>query len=803
MKLIIIFLLLQLSVFATESSENNTNDSEAAKSTQHKKQEPAFVKVSEVPEQAVKVIIELKSIQERIEKEKEKTIDMHEAVEPYADSISLLLKDPNYQNISTQNVRESQKMQSELAVYLKQLVEWDSVLKSSIEIYDENREFLEKYSSLWSQTHINAVEENAPEVILNHIASVITDIEELGNTLKIEYDQILIDTQIITTKILTLNEIDTTLQESEILVRNKVFYQDKEPLFKLFSQNKFSFSAYISSINRIMLEKYNEVIIYFQTQTDRFLKFLTATLLSMVFVVYFNYLYRKRKLYVSEESFHKKMFFFIGRPFSTFFVLLILIITAIYPDRPHSLIEMMLLSLLVPLIRILQTIVKKEHYKYIYIIFTLFTLFLIEKNSIEYELESRICMLLINIALFISLGSILTKKVLYSMHYNIVTKMGNYLLILSLILLFVAGAANLYGSVLLSSRIINGILLSIYTSMVFYSIFIILTGYVVIILRRRISTASNMLEKYSKNIEGTTKLLIKIWMLSWWFLIIIKVIGIYPYLVTLKNDSLALSWQVAESTISVQSVFDFLFIVFATWFLARLIRTVLEVEVFARFTFPRGMPTAIITVLNYAIIITGTIIAFSSLGVTAQQFALIFGALGVGIGFGLRNIIANFVSGIIMVFERPVQIGDVIEVDKTMGKVQSIGSRASTLKTFDGSEVIIPNADFIAKEIINWTLSDERRRKTLDFKVDFDADIELILKIMKDVALSHPDVLEDPEPVATFQGFGEYYLEFKLYFWLSENLIVAPSDVAIGIYKALKEAEVKIPVPKTELKRGR
>ena len=410
-------------------------------------------------------------------------------------------------------------------------------------------------------------------------------------------------------------------------------------------------------------------------------------------------------------------------------------------------------------------------------------------------------MLLINIALFISVIYIIVQKVLYAINTNIITKMGSYLFVLSLLFLFLAGIANVYGSVLLSSRLIDGVLTSLYVSMVFYALYIILTGYVVIMLRRRISTASNMLEKYSRNIENTTKVLIKIWMFSWWFLIVIKVAGIYPYLLMLKNDILALSWQVAETTISVQSIFDFIFIVFATWVLARLIRTVLEVEVFARFDFPRGMPTAIITVMNYIIVISGTVIAFTSLGVSAQQFALIFGALGVGIGFGLRNIIANFVSGIIMVFERPVQIGDVIEVDKTMGKVQSIGSRASTLKTFDGSEVIIPNADFIAKEITNWTLSDKQRRKVIDFKVAFDTDIELILKIMKEVALAHPDVLKDPKPLATFQGFGEYYLEFRLYFWLSENLIVAPSDVSIGIHKTLKKAGVKMPIPKTHLQR--
>ncbi|PHS38904.1 MAG: hypothetical protein COB07_02495 [Sulfurovum sp.] len=789
MKILFILLFLNVSIFALESTDNSTPD---------KQKELAFIDVSDVSDKAIEVITKTKSIHERIEAEKEKTKDIHEAVRSYADSISLLLKDPNYQTISSQNLRELQKMQSELAVYLVQMKEWQSVLKSSIAVYDENSELLEKYSALWSQTHIHAVDEHAPDAILEHIGSVITDVEELKNTLKTQYDQTLTDSQLLSEKILTLQEMDSRLQESEVSAKTEVFYQDKVPLFQLYAQNKFSFYAYLNSIKTATIEQYNEVTVYFKVHADLFLTFFIVTLLSMAFVAYFNYLYRKKELFVSEESAYKKMFFFMGRPFSTFAILFIMIIIAIFPDRPHALVDMMSIFLIIPVIRILQTIVKKEYYKYIYIIFSLLAMYLIEKSSTEYELESRIFMLLVSIVLFFTIGAILIKKVLYNIHYSFVTKIGNYILAFSLLLLLVAACSNLYGSVLLSSRLIFGVLSTIYTSMIFYAIYTILTAYVVIVLRRRIATASNMLEKYSKNIENTTKFLIKIWMLSWWFMIVVKVVGVYPYLVTLKNDTLALSWQVAQTTISVQSVFDFLFIVFATWFLARLIRTVLEVEVFARFTFPRGVPTAIITVLNYAIIITGTIIAFSSLGVSAQQFALIFGALGVGIGFGLRNIIANFVSGIIMVFERPVQIGDVIEVDKTMGEVQSIGSRASTLKTFDGSEVIIPNADFIAKEITNWTLSDKQRRKVVDFKVAFDSDIDLILKIMKEVALSHPDVLKDPEPLATFQGFGEYYLEFKLYFWLSQNLIVAPSDVSIGIYKTLKESGVRMPVQKTQ-----
>ena len=802
MKIIILLLLLNFNLLgagSTNSTEKSAGSSSVAATNQNKQEQPAFLKVSDVPESAAQANIEINTIRERLKEEKEQTKEMQGKIDPYCDSISLLLENPNYQNIGDQNVRELQKMQSELTLYLKQLEGWKRSLKSSIEKYDENRKVLKNNSALWKQTHANAVNEKAPDVILEHITSVIAEIDALENDLKNEYDKVLTSSQKITTEIVTLKEVNTALKKSEVLVKTQVFFQDKASLPDLYAQHKFSLPAYLNSIWQTMIEKYYEAIVYFQAHTDGFPIFAALILLVAMFVAYFNYLYRKKKLFVSEESFYKKAFLFIGRPFSTFFILFVLAIIAIFPDSSDSVKEMQLLFIIIPVTRILQTVIKKEYFRYLYLFFILYTLFQLNNNVTGYELESRLFMLLITVALFVYLLYLIIKKVLYSINYNFVTRMGNYILVLYALLLLVSVFANINGSVSLSSRVLDGVFETIYASVAFYTLYIILTGYVVIILRRRISTASNMLDKYSKNIESTTRMLIKIWMLSWWFLIVVEVLGIYAYLITLRDNILALSWQIAQTTISVQSIVDFVMIIVGTWLSAYLLRTILEVEIFARFRFPRGVPTAITTVLNYIIIISGTILAFSSLGVTAQQFALIFGALGVGIGFGLRNIIANFVSGIIMVFERPVQIGDFIEVDNTKGTVQSIGSRSSTIKTVDGSEVIIPNADFIAKEITNWTLSDKHRRKVVEFKVDFDSDIEQILAIMKEVALSHPDVLKDPEPLAVFQGFGDYYLEFKLYFWLTQNLVVAPSDVSIGIYKALKDAGVKMPVEKREM----
>ncbi len=792
MKNIILFLLLSLGLFA----EDVSSQMEEQVSVEKEEKAP-FIAVSAIPENAVKTIIELKKIKEAI-KEDKKIVEMQSLVKPYADSLKDFLNSPNYQDFSHSNARDLQKMQSEIAIYLKQLQEWESTLKSQIKIYDENRVILKDYSALWAQTHIHSLEEVAPPAIMEHITSVIVNVEEVSNDLKAKYDRTLVNSQVVTTDILNLREVDASLIKQEEVVKNKIFYQNEPFLFSALADQGLSPFGFFAGVYEILVEKYKEVMAYVQTNPSSQLNLAIASFIMMIFIAYFHYLYRRRRLFVREESFEKKAFYFLGRPISTFFVLVLLVSVAVFSDRPKSFMEMILILTMIPVARILWSVLDKQYRKYVYSFFIIYVLYLLDKNSVGFELERRIGMLFVEGALLVYIFKVLKNRVFDFMLYELMRKTANVVFVIYAVFLILAMASDIYGSILLSNRIIDGVFTTLYSSIVFYSIYVILTGYVVILLRRRMSSASNALDIYAKKIEGSIRVLIKIWMVAWWALIVSKIVGAYPFIIEFRDDVLAFSWQIADVTISIQSIFDFSIIVVGTWFIARFTKTILEIEVFARFTLPRGVPTAILTTLNYIIVISGTIIAFSSLGVSAQQFALIFGALGVGIGFGLRNIIANFVSGVIMVFERPVQIGDTIEVDGTMGGVQSIGARSSVIKTFDGSEVIIPNADFIAKEIVNWTLSNEYRRKTLEFKVALGSDIDEVLEIMKDVSQNHSDVLKDPEPLATFKNFDEYYLRFKLYYWLSDNLIVAQSEIAIEVYRRLKKAGIAMPIPKVE-----
>ena len=449
--------------------------------------------------------------------------------------------------------------------------------------------------------------------------------------------------------------------------------------------------------------------------------------------------------------------------------------------------------------RIVLLVLHKRITPYLFIYFALLFLDLLERNSISNTLDDRLLIIAINLSMITLIVVFIKNKVIESLEVGFIKKLFYKSLPLMILLFTLSIVANVSGMVYLSERITHGLFIAIQSSIIFYALTIILSGYVIILIRRRIAMVSGLLNKYADNIERNVTLFIKIFMVLWWLKLLLRTLGFEGQFNSAITDMLALSWVIGTTTISVHSIVSFVFILLGTWILSRVVQMFLEVEVFSRVHFARGVPTAISTVSNYIIVISGLLIAISSLGVTTQQLALVFGALGVGIGFGLRNIIANFISGIIMVFERPIQIGDTIEVDNTMGKVLHIGTRASSIKTFDGSEVIVPNESFISSKIINWTLSDERRRKVLHIKVAFDSDIETVLEIMRSVALAHESVLKDPEPLPAFEGFGDYYLEFKLYYWLADNLIPAQSDVAIGVYKKLKEANIATPMPIQEL----
>jgi small-conductance mechanosensitive channel len=243
---------------------------------------------------------------------------------------------------------------------------------------------------------------------------------------------------------------------------------------------------------------------------------------------------------------------------------------------------------------------------------------------------------------------------------------------------------------------------------------------------------------------------------------------------------------------SVGSVITFLLTVWGTFLLSRLVRFVLDEEIFPNLHLERGLPYAINRVVHYVVLLSGIVIALGTMGVDMTKFTILAGAFSVGIGFGLQNIVNNFISGLIVLFERPIKVGDTIEIDGQTGRVQRIGIRASVIQSTAGAEVIIPNGKLISDKVINWTLSSGRRQVSVTVLLKLDADVARARELTLGVARRNKHVLQSPAPEVLFVRRGIDQLEFELRVWTDalDSWMEVKSDMTAEINEALRHNEI-------------
>jgi potassium-dependent mechanosensitive channel len=235
----------------------------------------------------------------------------------------------------------------------------------------------------------------------------------------------------------------------------------------------------------------------------------------------------------------------------------------------------------------------------------------------------------------------------------------------------------------------------------------------------------------------------------------------------------------------------------ASWTL----RALLDQAFFERRNLERGIKDSISTLLHYVVLVIGFFAALSIFGFDMTNLALVAGALSVGIGFGLQNVVNNFVSGLILLFERPVRVGDVVVVGDVWGTVEKIGLRSTVILTFNGSEMIVPNADLISEKVTNWTLTTPSVRLVMPIGVAYGNDPARVIEVLAEVAGEHPLSLADPPPMAIFTGFGESSLDFELRVWLGafDHLLQARSELASALVRRFGKEEITIPFPQRDV----
>lgn len=271
--------------------------------------------------------------------------------------------------------------------------------------------------------------------------------------------------------------------------------------------------------------------------------------------------------------------------------------------------------------------------------------------------------------------------------------------------------------------------------------------------------------------------------------------------ITLWNGTLNTEEGPQAMPITLLAVLTGLVTVAMTLVAARNLPGLLEITAISRLSLDSGTRYAIAAISRYIIIVIGLLIAFDQIGIQWSKMQWIVAALGVGLGFGLQEVVANFVSGMIILFERPVRVGDTVTVDQLSGTISRIQIRATTIVDWDNREILVPNKSFITEQVVNWTLSDPVTRLVMKVGIAYGSDTALAHKLMMDVVKTNPMVLDNPPPTVFFLGFGDSSLDFEVRIFVNEltKRMLVLHEVHMAINKVFAENKIEIPFPQRDL----
>lgn len=261
-------------------------------------------------------------------------------------------------------------------------------------------------------------------------------------------------------------------------------------------------------------------------------------------------------------------------------------------------------------------------------------------------------------------------------------------------------------------------------------------------------------------------------------------------------------FELGGNQINLGTIFYFFIAFVLLGYFAKLVRRLLVRTILPKANIEKGVGASIASITRIIIIFVGSIVIIQTAGIDLSALTLLAGALGVGIGFGLQNITDNFISGIIILFEKPIKVGDRIEVGDVQGDVINISFRATMILTNDNISIIVPNSEFISSRVINWSHNDRNIRFRIPVGVSYNEDPEKVKRILLEVAKKNPHVNDNPAATVLFSEFGDSSLNFHLAVWTTSHTDkpnMLKSELYFEIFKRFREEGIEIPFPQRDL----
>ncbi|KIC92721.1 mechanosensitive ion channel family protein [Flavihumibacter solisilvae] len=364
----------------------------------------------------------------------------------------------------------------------------------------------------------------------------------------------------------------------------------------------------------------------------------------------------------------------------------------------------------------------------------------------------------------------------------------------------IAMMLNVFGRFTLSKLISNAAVIGIGQALAFYLLveIIIEAFYLHYEGNRHSRTAAFFLQPRVK--EKFRNLLVVLGVI-FWLMAFLWSLNMIDTTTELLSDFLSTSRNIGSMDFTLGSIFIFMLVFYISIVISNLLNFFFGGSEQHFGAARKSKVGSWILVIRLFVISVGFLLAMGAAGIPLDKLAIILGALGVGIGFGLQNIVNNLVSGIILAFEKPMDVGDVIEIGTNSGRVKEVGIRSSKISTFDGAEIIVPNGDFISQRLINWTHSNSYRRIDLTIGVAYGTDLDIAQQTIQQVLDGEKDIVAQPAPAILWNEMGNNAVMVKVYFWTSDfdSWVNLKSKMIKAIYNRFGEKGINIPFPQQDL----
>jgi small-conductance mechanosensitive channel len=671
----------------------------------------------------------------------------------------------------------------------------EQILKDQSISQAEVATFINYEIERWGKTKREELNNETPDNITQRVVEIISLIDSTNTIMLDSARQVLYWLNEIAQMKLQISDYTARLDVTKQMQLYDLLIVRSDPIWALKADGD---STKVFVINQALYDfGIDDSIEYFSSNKSTFIE------LGIVFLIMLSILIwlRTKHKTLSEELKleHASGVFIVQRPIMSAIMLTLLWIIWTIPEMPYFLDKIVSILFLIPFLLIFHGVIQKPLRNSLYYFFLIFLVVNLSPFFYLGAIISRIATLLESFLIAAFLFWFIKNRKQIKPENKAANFWYQFLSFISpvYLILIVAGIiANVIGYENLDKLVSYGILASLLLGLIFGTAYFALKGLILLFTATTLVHISNNIRNNKESfLRSLDRLLWTGTVIAWSYFTLIS-FELWEPLLKWGRGVWVIGYEFGNIHITIGGIINFFLIILLSWLISMFIRMLLQDEILARFNLPRGIPMAISSLTQYSLVFIGVVLALAYAGFDLQNLGIMAGALGVGIGFGLQNLVGNFISGLILVFERPVTIGDIVKVDNYEGTVVNIGIRSSVIRQWDGSRIIVPNSDLISNKVLNWSMTHFERRFIIRIHTPPDTDPDLVIKLMTEAAAKEELILDDPAPITYFIGIVDQALAFDLFFWVSKDILVAKSNVNLAVQKTLKGAGIKVLLPK-------